>query len=191
MVNMVTSDKLLSEYIVSTPGTLGGRPRIAGRRIAVQHIFGWYENMGYSARKIAQDYDLTMGEVFAALAYYWEHKEEMEDRKAEDDRFVAEMMAQNPSRLYELANERGIEIPKWLPNLNRWSIEQAKGDFDKILGSLDLGDVNIVASGPITECCLISPSAYQTLRDCYVATTGDSDTFPELTSDEFSVTPLT
>ena len=48
----------LYNHIESTPDVLGGKPRIAGRRIAVQDIVVWHERMGRSADEIASDYSL-------------------------------------------------------------------------------------------------------------------------------------
>ena len=40
------------ERIVSTPGTCGGKPRIAGHRIKVADVAVWYERMGLSPDEI-------------------------------------------------------------------------------------------------------------------------------------------
>jgi len=37
-----------SAYIVATPDTLGGRPRIAGHRIAVAQVATWRMRLGIS-----------------------------------------------------------------------------------------------------------------------------------------------
>ncbi len=82
----------IGDYIVSTPGTCSGRPRIAGRRIRVQHIYEWHELQGMSAEEIASEYGLTLAQVYAALAYYYDHREEMEAQKREEQAFVQELM---------------------------------------------------------------------------------------------------
>ena len=90
-----------STLIVSTPGTLGGKPRIAGRRISVQDIAIWHEHMGMSPDEIATDYDLTLAEIYAALAYYHDHREEIEARIREGRAVVEEMKQRSPSKLAE------------------------------------------------------------------------------------------
>ena len=60
--------KTLGEHIEITPGVVGGKPRISGRRITVQNIAIWHERMGRSADEIATEYDLTLADVYAALA---------------------------------------------------------------------------------------------------------------------------
>ena len=73
---MVT--KTLDEHIEVTPGVAGGRPRIAGRRITVQDIAVWHEWMGTSVDQIATEYNLQISDVYAALAYYHDHREEID-----------------------------------------------------------------------------------------------------------------
>jgi len=85
----------LEQHIVSTPGTLGGRPRIAGHRISVSHVAIWHEQMGMGVAEIADAYGLSFGEIYAALSYYHDHKQEIDDRIAEDERFYQEMKRQS------------------------------------------------------------------------------------------------
>ncbi len=68
----------LDSHIESTPGTLGGRPRIAGRRIRIQDIAVWHVRQGQAVESIASEYRLTLAEVHAALAYYYDHKAEID-----------------------------------------------------------------------------------------------------------------
>ena len=66
---------VISEHIEITPGVCGGRPRVRGHRIKVQHIAVWHERMGLSPDEIlSQHPGLTLGDVHAALAYYWDHR---------------------------------------------------------------------------------------------------------------------
>jgi uncharacterized protein (DUF433 family) len=85
----------IGTLIVRTPGIVGGRPRIDGTRIAVDHIAVLWQQ-GYSAENmVAEKYThLTLAQVYAALAYYHCNKDEVDTRvKAEQelhDRLVAE-----------------------------------------------------------------------------------------------------
>jgi uncharacterized protein (DUF433 family) len=103
------SPKSLDEHIVITPGTAGGRPRIAGRRIAVQNIAFWHEQQGMSVGEIAEEFDLTLSDIHAALAYYFDHREEIDARAKEDDEFVEEMRKQHPSMVQAKLAERGLD----------------------------------------------------------------------------------
>jgi|SRR5581483_9299015 uncharacterized protein (DUF433 family) len=76
-------------HIVSTPGVAGGRPRIAGHRMRVQDIAVWHERMGMSPDEIADQFDLTLGQVYAALAFYFDHRKEIQKDIARDRKFIA------------------------------------------------------------------------------------------------------
>jgi uncharacterized protein (DUF433 family) len=98
--------KSLDAHIEITPGICGGKPRIAGHRIAVQNIVAWHEHMGRSAEEIAAEYDLSLADVYAALAYYFDHREEIDRRMREDDAFVEEQRRRTPSILQQKLQER-------------------------------------------------------------------------------------
>src|SRR5438477_5464777 len=93
-----------NEHIEITPGICGGKPRIAGHRIAVQNIVVWHEQMGMSPDEIAATYpSITLADVYAALAYYHYHREEIRRQMKANEDFVAEMRAKAPpSRLQEI-----------------------------------------------------------------------------------------
>ena len=99
----VPSETIVLEaaHIVSTPGVLGGKPRLAGHRISIQDVAIWHERMGLSVDEIATDYDLTLAEVYAALAYYFDHREEIDNRIRQGTTMVEELKQRFPSRLAE------------------------------------------------------------------------------------------
>ncbi len=69
--------------IVSTEDTLGGAPRIEGRRIGVHHIVKRVVDAGASPEQVAADYDLEIADVHRALVYYYDNSEEMRQIQAE------------------------------------------------------------------------------------------------------------
>ncbi len=88
----------LINHIEMTPGTCGGKPRIAGHRIKVQDVVIWHERMGMSPDEIVYHYpSITLADVYAALSYYHDHLEEIRQQIADDDAFVKEMQAKTPS----------------------------------------------------------------------------------------------
>jgi uncharacterized protein (DUF433 family) len=89
----------LNGHIEVTPGVAGGKPRIAGHRITVQNIVIWHERMGRSADEIAAEYDLTLADVYAALAYYYDHRAELDEAIQADEALIAELRRRMPSKL--------------------------------------------------------------------------------------------
>lgn len=89
----------LDRYIEITPDVVGGKPRIAGRRITVQNIVIWHEWMGYTADDIATEYDLTLAEIYAALAYYYDNRQEIDEAIKVSQALVEEMRQKVPSKL--------------------------------------------------------------------------------------------
>ena len=95
---MVAHEIALDKLIELTPGVLGGKPRIAGRRIRVIDVAFWHETLGLSADTIASKYELSLAEVHAALAYYHAHREALEADARADEALVAEMKQRFPGR---------------------------------------------------------------------------------------------
>ncbi len=96
---MPDATDVLAQHIVTTRGTAGGKPRIAGRRITVQQVAIWHERLGMSPDEIASGYDLTLGDVYAALAYYQDHRPTIDASIRADDALVTELRQRTPSRL--------------------------------------------------------------------------------------------
>lgn len=93
--------KTLDQHIEQTPDIAGGKPRISGHRITVQDIAIWHERMGKSADEIASDYSLSLSDVYAALAYYFDHQEEMDRAILESDAFVKLLRQTTTSKLLQ------------------------------------------------------------------------------------------
>lgn len=93
----IMSISTLDAHIELTPDNAGGKPRIRGHRITVQDIAIWHERLGKGADEIAAEYDLTLGDVYAALAYYFDHRAEIDARMTEDQAFAEAVRARTPS----------------------------------------------------------------------------------------------
>jgi uncharacterized protein (DUF433 family) len=90
----------IADHIERKAEVCGGRACIAGTRIRVQDVFGWHEKEGVSPDEIVSRFpQLTLADVHAALAYYWDHREEVERQMREDDLLVTDMKRQIPSKL--------------------------------------------------------------------------------------------
>ena len=75
----------ISSLLVTTPEVCGGRLRIDGTGITVNQIVVLYKQ-GYRAEDIADEYpDLTLAQVYTALAHYHANQQEIEaDLEAEE-----------------------------------------------------------------------------------------------------------
>lgn len=66
-------------HIVMIDGVSGGQAVIEGTRIAVWHIVGYYYKVGMSVEDILAEWNyLTPAQIFSALAYYHDHKQEVD-----------------------------------------------------------------------------------------------------------------
>lgn len=94
------ADDSHSAHIESTPGTSGGKPRIAGSRIRVQDVVVWHERMGLSADEIVSRYpQLSLADVYAALTYYHDHRDEIEADMAHGKALADEVQKLFPSKV--------------------------------------------------------------------------------------------
>jgi uncharacterized protein (DUF433 family) len=109
-----TPPRFSREHIAVLPGCCGGKPHIAGHRIKVQHIAIWHERMGLSPEEIIAEHpELTVADVHAALAYYWDHRAAIDADIQADAEFVAALRASAPPSLLRqrLTPEHGPHDP--------------------------------------------------------------------------------
>lgn len=84
------------DWITSTPTVLGGKPRVKNRRLGVHFLATQVIDGEDDPEVVADRYDVPVEAVRAAVSYYYEHSEEMEDinrRRGE----VLEEARNNPS----------------------------------------------------------------------------------------------
>jgi uncharacterized protein (DUF433 family) len=114
-LNRVTSSPIetaalpvIAEHIGVRPGYCGGEPHILGHRIKVRHVAVWHERAGMSPADIVATYPtLSLAAVHAALAYYYDHREEIQAAIAAEDQFVEELKATaGPSLVQEKLKQR-------------------------------------------------------------------------------------
>ena len=89
----------LDEHIEITPGVAGGKARIAGHRITVMDIAIWHDRLGRSPDEISTEYDLSLADVYAALAYYHDHRTEIDEQMRAGQAFVEALRQQIPSKV--------------------------------------------------------------------------------------------
>jgi uncharacterized protein (DUF433 family) len=89
----------LDRYIETTPDIRGGRPRVADTRLTVADVALMYLRLGQSLEVIAGKYDLPLAAVYAAIAYYYDHQEEIDRSITADHDFAEAFHNNNPSPL--------------------------------------------------------------------------------------------
>jgi uncharacterized protein (DUF433 family) len=76
-----------------------GVARLIGTRVKVKHLVMAQRGEGYSAEQLIEQYpNLGPARVYAALAYYHDHKAEVDQQIEDGLRFADEMRAKNPNR---------------------------------------------------------------------------------------------
>jgi uncharacterized protein (DUF433 family) len=98
----------LVEHIVRTPGICGGKPRIAGSRLRVQDIVVWHEGHGLSPDEIVSQFPgITLADVYAALAYYHDHREAIRQDMRDAEAFVEAFKQRHPAKILDLDAPQG------------------------------------------------------------------------------------
>ena len=103
--------------IVTTLGVRGGKPRIDGHRITVGDVAVWHERMGMSPDEIVFNYPgITLSDVYAALAYYFENRDRIDADLLEGEKQVESLRAGQPSifekaRLKMVADAQDDSLP--------------------------------------------------------------------------------
>jgi uncharacterized protein (DUF433 family) len=92
---------VLDKHIDVTPGVRGGMPHIVDTRITVADIVLMHQRLGQSLEEIAGKYELPLAAVYAAIAYYYDHRSEFDTCIEEDLAFAEAFRRNNPSPLQE------------------------------------------------------------------------------------------
>ena len=93
-------ENVIAQHITKTPGICGGRPCIAGHRIRVQDIVVLHEMHGMSPQEILEQYPtITLADVHAAMAYYYDNREEIEEEFRKSRETYEWLKANVPSKI--------------------------------------------------------------------------------------------
>lgn len=90
---------ILDHHIEIAPDVRSGRPRIAGTRIAVADVVMMHLRLGQSLEESAGKYDLDLSGVSAAMAYYYDHRPEIDASSEADEAFAEAFLRNKPSLL--------------------------------------------------------------------------------------------
>jgi len=92
---------VLDRHIAIEPEICHGRPHIEGTRIRVQDVAIWHERLGMSVDEIGAEYDLSLAQIYAALSYYFDHKDSIDAAITADIAYFEAFKKNNPSKLQE------------------------------------------------------------------------------------------
>jgi uncharacterized protein (DUF433 family) len=82
---MATARHIESVYVESRPGVCGGAPVIRGTRFPVRSVAVYVLRQGMTAEEMVREWDtLTLAQIHGALAFYYDHKDEV-DRDIEEN----------------------------------------------------------------------------------------------------------
>ena len=101
-----------ADRIAKTPGVCGGRARIAGHRVRVLDIVAWSEHQGMTPDEIVSHVpSLTLADVHAALAYYFDHLEEIQEEMRAEKALADEVQRNHPSLVEAKLRQERLERP--------------------------------------------------------------------------------
>ncbi|PSQ49394.1 DUF433 domain-containing protein [Halobacteriales archaeon SW_12_67_38] len=89
------------DEIVSDDAVHSGDPRIEDTKITVLDVKRRVIDAGENAHVVAGEYDVSMADLFHALAYYYDHRNEFEEREHE----AAAVRREGERRTRELVGE--------------------------------------------------------------------------------------
>ena len=90
-------DHLSTEHIEKTRG---GKVVVAGHHLRVMDIVVWHEMQGYSAEEIAGMFPgVTLADIHAALAYYFDHRAEIDEELRKDDEQIKRILARHTAKI--------------------------------------------------------------------------------------------
>lgn len=96
----MSTNPVETAHITKTSGVCGGRACIKGHRIRVMDIVVWHEMRNYSAEEIVEMFPgITLADVYAALTYYFDNREEIDSDFATNEALAEELMKEFPSKL--------------------------------------------------------------------------------------------
>jgi uncharacterized protein (DUF433 family) len=97
------------QHITCTPGVAGGKPCVAGTRIRVQDIVIRTE-LGESPDQIVQAYpQLTLGDIHAALAYYYDNRAAIDQQIREGEALAEQMKRSSGPGLLDKLRKPGTD----------------------------------------------------------------------------------
>jgi uncharacterized protein (DUF433 family) len=93
-------EDIIPRHIAKTPEVCGGKACVVGHRIRVMDIVVWHEMRGYSLDEIVAMFPgLSLSDAHAALAYYFDHTQEIQEEFRQDERAAKDILRRHPSKI--------------------------------------------------------------------------------------------
>lgn len=97
--------QVIREHIEVVEGPSGSKARIVGSRIRVQDVVIWHEKLGMALDEIVDQHpSITQADLHSALAYYWDHRDEIDRAIEAEHALVEELRYANVGPLEEKLN---------------------------------------------------------------------------------------
>ncbi|RPI18252.1 MAG: DUF433 domain-containing protein, partial [Acidobacteriales bacterium] len=94
------------------PGVCGGKACIAGHRVRVLDVVSWSEHQGMTPDEIVSHVPtITLADVHAALAYYFDHVDEIHEEIRAERAVADEAFRGNPSRVEVKLRHKQLRKP--------------------------------------------------------------------------------
>lgn len=113
----------IGALIVCTPGTVGGRPRIAGTRLPVHTIAAWHL-AGETPDEMIEERvpHVELHQIYAALAFYYANRERIDMENARETEWADRMARKYPNGVVGPFAEE--DIPDWWSEDSYWTDPQ-------------------------------------------------------------------
>jgi uncharacterized protein (DUF433 family) len=87
-------------HIATDAGVCGGKPCITGTRIRVWDVHVWHDLQGMTPEEIVAEFpQVTIADVHAALTYYHDNRELLEQQNQQAEELVDRLRDRYPSKI--------------------------------------------------------------------------------------------
>lgn len=105
---MLPVTRISTEHITKTAGVCGGKACIAGSRVRVLDVVVWHEHEGKSPEDVAAMFpSITLADVYAALAYYLDNREEIQADLDWEEQLIQRYQLNSSSKLQRQMDAEG------------------------------------------------------------------------------------
>ncbi len=98
----------VTQHIAMMPNAVHGEKAvIAGTRIRVIDVYYWHMSQGKTPQQIVEEFPhLTLADVYAAMAYYWDNEQQLQEQMRRGEEVADEMRKIYPPKLPDAIKRR-------------------------------------------------------------------------------------